>query len=141
MQYWTILLAWNTWQEFLDTGGMVTGFRASRWKTVQKIQPGDTFLCYMIGISRYFAILEVTDKPFRDESEALLPCRVPVRIVMDLPPEFAVPVLALNQQLSFFKTGWSWHFRMSPIAEQEADAEIIMAAWRHWPKRRITQPF
>jgi len=30
----------------------VSGFRESKWTTVQKIKPGDYLLCYMIGISR-----------------------------------------------------------------------------------------
>jgi hypothetical protein len=137
MTDWLHLFTWNTWQEFLDIGGQLTGFRASRWKTVQKIQPGDMFLCYMIGISRFFAILEVTDTPYQDErplwSEVAVPCRVPVRIVMDLPPEFAVPVKALGHSLSYFQNqshpnAWAGHFRQSPQVIALEDATLIRQA-------------
>jgi hypothetical protein len=35
--YWLDLFTVETWKEFLDHGGDVTGFREKRWKTVQKI--------------------------------------------------------------------------------------------------------
>ena len=137
MTTWLHLFTWNTWQEFLDTGGTITGFRASRWKTAQKIQRGDRFICYMIGISRFFAILEVTGEAYQDDtpiwSEVLLPSRVPVKIIMDLPPEFAVPVRSLSQNLSYFQNlahpqAWSGHFRTSPLPVNATDADIVIEA-------------
>ena len=44
----------ETWQEFLDHGGDVTGFREKRWKTVQ-IKHGDHLLCYLTRASRWLA--------------------------------------------------------------------------------------
>jgi hypothetical protein len=35
--YWLDLFTVETWKEFLDHGGDVTGFREKRWKIVQKI--------------------------------------------------------------------------------------------------------
>lgn len=46
--YWLDLFTGTTWQEFLDAGGKVSGFRESRWKSVQKMKPGDYLLCYLI---------------------------------------------------------------------------------------------
>lgn len=63
--YWLDLFTWTTWKEFLDAGGMVSGFRESRWKTVQKMKPGDYLLSYLTGISRFIGILEVTSPAFR----------------------------------------------------------------------------
>lgn len=34
--YWLDLFTGQTWQEFLAAGGEVTGFRESRWPTVQR---------------------------------------------------------------------------------------------------------
>ena len=94
MNYWLDLFTWKTWQEFLDAGGEVSGFRDSRWKTVKKMKKGDLLLCYMTGISRFFAILEVTGKPFRSEkpiwAESVFPSRIPVRVVLELEPEYAI---------------------------------------------------
>jgi len=51
-KYWLDLFTGTTWKEFREAGASVSGFRASRWKTVQKIQPGDMLLCYLTGVSR-----------------------------------------------------------------------------------------
>ena len=106
-QYWLDLFTAATWDDFKRAGGKVSGFRESRWSTVQKIKPGDYFLCYMTGISRFFAILEVTGVGYRDKtpiwSDEEFPCRLKVRIVAQLSPDTAVPVLELREDLSFFQ--------------------------------------
>jgi hypothetical protein len=43
--YWLDLFTGATWQEFLAAGGDVSGFRESRWKTMQRLKPGDYLLC------------------------------------------------------------------------------------------------
>ena len=50
--YWLDLFTGTTWQEFLGEGGSVSGFRESRWTTVQRINPGDYLICYLTGVSR-----------------------------------------------------------------------------------------
>ena len=40
--YWLDLFTGTTWQEFLEAGAKVSGFRECRWKTVQTIKPGET---------------------------------------------------------------------------------------------------
>jgi hypothetical protein len=50
--YWFDLFIGVTWQECKAAGGKGSGFRGSRWNTVQKIKPGDYFLCYLTGGSR-----------------------------------------------------------------------------------------
>lgn len=137
MKYWLDLFTWNTWQEFIKAGGTVSGFRKSRWRSVQKMKEGDLLLCYMTGISRFFAVLEVTGKPFQDDSpiwgEEDFSSRIPVRVVMHLSPEYAVPVKLLRSQLSYFQdmkspNSWSGHFRQSPVQENNQDAQIIITA-------------
>jgi len=137
MHYWTHLYTWHTWQEFLAAGGNITGFPERRWNSVQQMQPGDLILCYLIGVSRYVGILEVTGEPFVGYkpiwSERVYPARVPVRVRLDLLPEYGVPVVALEHELSYFKDlkvtrAWGAHFRSAPIQETPADAEIIINA-------------
>jgi len=67
--YWLDLFTGQTWQEFLDAGGNVTGFRIKRWKTVQRIKKGDYFVCYLTGVSRFIGILEVTSDAYQDTSK------------------------------------------------------------------------
>jgi hypothetical protein len=60
VNYWLDLFTYQTWNEFLTAGGQVSGFRQSRWRTVQQMQAGDILLCYLTGISRWIGLLEVT---------------------------------------------------------------------------------
>jgi hypothetical protein len=94
--YWLDLFTAVTWQEFLDAGGKVSGFRESRWSALQKVKPGDYFLCYVTGISRWIGLLEVTSEAFRDTAtvwkDESFPCRVKVKVVAKLTPETGVPV-------------------------------------------------
>ncbi len=69
MAYWLDLFSAKTWQEFLDAGGTVSGFREGRWSMVQKLKPGDKLLCYLTGISRFIGILEVASEPFKDNAK------------------------------------------------------------------------
>jgi hypothetical protein len=84
--YWLDLFTVETWQEFLDHGGDVTGFREKRWKTVQKIKHGDYLLCYLTGASRWVGLLEVTSEPVYDEAPIwksdVFPSRVGIRVVL-----------------------------------------------------------
>jgi len=150
MKYWLDLFTWTTWQEFLQAGGKVSGFRERRWRTVQRVKPGDLFLCYMTGISRFFAILEVTGKPYKDTipiwSEVVFPARVPVRVVLTLEPQYAVPVKELSDRLSYFQEmksphSWSGHFRGSPTEEKPSDARVIIEALEEAARNPVYREF
>ena len=135
--YWLDLFTGTTWQEFLDSGGKVSGFRESRWKTVQKIKVGDYLLCYLTGVSRFIGLLEVTKAAYQDTSpiwkDEDFPCRVGVKVVVELLPETAVPIRELDAQLSFFQgsegtMGWTGYVRGSPSKWKPSDGEIVVAA-------------
>lgn len=135
MKYWLDLFTWTTWQEFLSRGANISGFSDRRWNIVKKIKHGDMLICYLTGISRFFALLEVTGSPYRDEtplwSEAPFPCRVPVKLLLELSPEMAVPVQTLKDDLSYFQSAksphsWTGHFRGSPTEETLNDAQVII---------------
>ncbi|MDQ7780008.1 MAG: EVE domain-containing protein, partial [Planctomycetota bacterium] len=126
-----------TWDEFKAAGAKVSGFRESRWNSVQKIRPGDYFLCYLTGVSRFIGILEVTDNPYKDNTRIWkdedFPCRLKVKIVTELTPDTAVPVLDLRDRLSFFQNltsphAWTGHFRASPAKWETSDGEAIVQA-------------
>jgi hypothetical protein len=67
-QYWLDLFTGATWQEFLDAGGYISGFRERRWRTVQHMKPGDDLLGYLTGVSRWIGVREVVSSPFKDSS-------------------------------------------------------------------------
>jgi hypothetical protein len=121
--YWLDLFTYETWTEFLNAGASVSGFRDKRWKTVQRIKPGDIFLCYLTGIGRWIGLLEITGPAFKDKTKIWsrddFPSRIPV-LLAKLDPLTAVPVIDMKQQLSVFQNlksahAWTGHFRGSPV--------------------------
>ena len=66
VSYWLDLFTYQTWTEFFEAGGQVSGFRQKRWNTVKQMKPGDILLCYLTGISRWIGLLEITGPPFQD---------------------------------------------------------------------------
>lgn len=135
--YWLDLFTGTTWEEFVGAGAEVSGFRESRWTTVQRIKPGDYLLCYLTGVSRFVGVVEVTSAAYRDTTpiwkDEAFPCRLHVRRVVALSPETAVPVLDLRDQLSIFKglknpNYWSGAFRGSPARWKSEDGEAVTQA-------------
>lgn len=147
--YWLDLFTGATWQEFLSAGGIVSGFRESRWSALQKIKPGDYLLCYLTGVSRFIGVLEVISAPYRDSSpiwkDEDFPSRLKVKAVVELTPETAVPVLELRDRLSIFREmkspiAWTGHFRGSPAKWKQSDAEAVLNAMLEAKKNPIVRP-
>src|SRR5207248_1073547 len=119
-----------SWHEFVAAGGNISGFRERRRNSVESMQRGDHLVCYVVGISRFIAVLEVTGKPFFDKSPIwksdAFPARVPVKPIVRLTPETAIPIFELKDTLSFFQNlpfpnAWGAYFRGSPSRWSEAD--------------------
>lgn len=148
--YWLDLFTYETWTEFLNAGASVSGFRENRWKTVQSIKPGDIFLCYLTGISRWIGLLEVTGPAFEDKtkiwSRADFPSRIQVKLLAKLDPLTAVPVIDMRQQLSVFQNpksphAWTGHFRGSPSKWTPEDGKAVFDAVKAAAISPIERPF
>lgn len=148
MTYWLDLFTGATWDEFLAAGGDVSGFRESRWRTVQKMKPGDVLLCYLTGVSRWVGALEVISEAYRDSSpiwtDEEFPCRVRVKPLVRLTPETAVPIHDMRH-LSIFHDmshpiAWTGHLRGSPAAWSSADGEAVMEALREAEAHPVARP-
>jgi len=134
--YWLDLFTGSSWEEFLAAGGMVSGFRNTRAATVKKIAQGDWLVCYVTGVSRWIGVFEVTGETFTSEEpiwkDDVFPVRLPVKVVLKLPPENAVPITLLRDKLSYFHhaspTAWTGHFRGSPARMKADDADAVVAA-------------
>lgn len=147
--YWLDLFTGTTWTEFKKAGGDVTGFRESRWKSVQKIKVGDYLLCYITGISRFIGALEVLSEPFQDttpiwENETFS-SRLKVKILTELDFQTAIPVLELRDQLSFFENlksphAWTGQFRGSPSKWKVPDGKNVLNALMEAEKHPIKKP-
>jgi len=135
--YWSDVCTGKTWEEFLKKGASVTGFRERGKNVAEKIRPGDYFICYVTGLSRFIGVLEVLSHSYYDETpiweDQPFPIRVDVRVVYKLDAKTAVPIHDLRDRLSIFKklrtpTHWSGFFRRSPMPFDPKDAEIIIDA-------------
>lgn len=147
--YWLDLFTGATWEEFKQAGADISGFRKSRWNMVRKIKPGDYLICYLTGVSRFIGVLEVTSDPFQDNTpiwqDEDFPCRMKVKVVAELTPNTALPVLDLRDHLSFFQnlTGphaWTGHFRSSLAKWKQSDGEIVVKAILEAQQNPIERP-
>jgi hypothetical protein len=147
--YWLDLFTGTTWQEFLDAGADVSGFRENRWRTAQRIKPGDYLLCYLTGVFRFIGILEVTSEPYKDTTpiwkDTLFPCRMSVKVIIALTPETAVPIHNLRDELSIFENlttphAWTGHLRGSPSKWKHSDGEVIVRALEEAKANPVVRP-
>lgn len=147
--YWVVIFTGTTWQEFERAGSNAVGFRDSRWKYVKNIKPKDYLLCYLSGVSRFIAVLEVQSEPYHDSKriwrEDIYPARVGVKPVVSLTPASAIPVTSLKG-LSIFEnlrtpSGWSVRFRGSPQRWDEEDAKIIIQAIKDAKRKPVERAF
>ncbi len=136
--YWLDVFSGKTWDEFLATDRTVSGFRAHKAKVAETVRPGDYFLCYITGISRFIAVLEVLQPSYIDSKtkiwdDEVFPVRFRVRLVSHVDPAAGVPVLDLRNQLSIFQklskpAYWSVFFRSPPTRFPQRDGELILKA-------------
>lgn len=148
-KFWLDLFTGKTWEEFLQRGGDVSGFRERRRKTVEQIHPGDYLICYLTGLSRFVGVLEVKSEYFIDRTpiweDAQFPYRLKVKIVHKLNAETAVPIFDLKDRLTLFhglkSRAWSGFFRGSPALFDPNDAEIIVGAIRQAEKNPVAREY
>lgn len=139
-QYWLALFNQATWRTFLEQGARIAGFREHHWPRLQAVRDGDYVLCYLTGLSRWIGLLAVTGPARFDAApiwlEAPLPARLPVKPVVLLAPETAVPFEELRTRLGLDRTRfWTAPLRRSatrwPRASGEAVAEALLDARLH----------
>jgi hypothetical protein len=147
--YRVALFTVETWQEFLDAGANVTGFRERRWNTIQQMSVGDVLLCYLTGVSRFITALEMVSQPFKESipiwKHDVFPCRVCVEVLVRLTPETAIPVIQLKDYISIFEnfgtsSGWSIYFRSSPTRWKYEDGEAVVSALIDAKNNPIVRP-
>jgi predicted RNA-binding protein len=132
-RYWVQVFTIDTWNQFLNAGATVTGFRVNRWGFVQRLKPGDWLLCYLSKVSRWVGILEVKSEPYLDDTtriwkEEAYPCRVDVSVVTSLPPSDAIPIKDVADLSIFNEPSWSVFLMASPTLWKEPDAKAVVNA-------------
>jgi hypothetical protein len=140
--YWLDLFTIETWKEFKEAGGAISGFRESRWSRVKRMKPGDRLLCYAVALKRWIAVLEVTSEPFFSGEPRIwesddFPARVQVKVDLELTLEAGVPAHDLFPDMPMFDKvkekdfeGWGAFFMGSPARWSDEDGKVVEEAIR-----------
>ena len=133
--FWLDIFTPTTWKEFRDAGAHTSGFPETRQNTVNKVQPGDVFLCYVTGVSRWVGALEVVG-PSDDDSPiwgtGAYPARLEVKPLILRDTEDGVSLAALEGRVSFFqgpsdRPAYKFFLRSSPkLFKHREDGETIL---------------
>jgi hypothetical protein len=140
MPYYLDLFTPETWAAFRKNGGGISGFREKQRKSAERIKSGDIFLCYLVRVSRWCGVLQVTSNSFTDTTPIFLDpdpfvvrFRVKPQIVLDL--EQSIPMLDEHvwSQVSFTEgikrgvMGWAQflNLRASLREINPADGKIL----------------
>lgn len=104
-----------------------------------RVKPGDTFVCYLTRLSRWFGLLEVIDGPFINDKPIFLPeadpfvVRFHVRPVAWLDIDKALPIhddaiwngLSFTQDLEKGSIGWTGKVRGSLVRLDDRDGKFL----------------
>ena len=142
--YWLDLFTGTTWEEFLKAGANISGFRDSRWSTVQKIKTGDYLICYLTGVSRFIGILEVVDKPFKDNStiwkDEDFPSRLKVKVDRNINAKYRYSSAYFTRPIKLFsrfkkssRLDWSFPFFSLKMVIEDGEAVIK----QYWMLKKI----
>ena len=134
-RYWLDVFSGTGWEQFLKIGANLTGFRKRKEKVAKEVRPGDYFLCYISGISRFTGVTEALTQCYIDHTPLSkseeLPVRFMVKLVHRLEPENAVPLLDMNDRLFLFVgvkelSDLASHFKGCPMELEPADGKVIL---------------
>ncbi len=149
MDYWLDLFTGTTWKEFRQSGSRVSGFRPRMRNASSRVKPGDVFLCYLTGVSRWVGALEVVGPS--DSKEVIwggeeFPVRFEVKPFVQLEPEHGIPMEDFNGKLDFFRGPqdrgkFKGFIRMSPNKfVRESDGELILNMLMETEQNPIARP-
>jgi hypothetical protein len=96
MAYFTDLFTVGTYEAFLRSDRTISGFRETQTGMAKRLKRGDKMLVYIKGLSRWAAVLGVTDGPFIDRTPLFASENDPFVVRFHVQ---AVPALALNQAI------------------------------------------
>lgn len=155
MTYWLDLFTPKTWAAFKQNGGLISGFREGQRRSAERVKPGDKFLCYIVGLSRWSGVLSITSEMFVDESPYFDdpdPFVYRFNVQPDIVLEFeqSIPIfesdiwenLSLTRGISGRVPGWAQtaNLRASLREIDAADAAVLSAALETQNVQRVAYP-
>lgn len=117
----------------------MSGFRLRHKRMAERIKTGDTLVCYLTRLSRWFGLLEVRDGPFVDSTPIFAPendpyvVRFHVRPIVWLEIDKAIPIhddliwkgLTFTRGLEKNSLGWTGKVRGSLVMLDDRDGDFL----------------
>jgi hypothetical protein len=139
MAYFIDLFSPETYDGFTRSSRDISGFRLRHKGMADRIKPGDTFVCYLTRLSRWFGLLEVLDGPFIANKPIFLPdsdpfvVRFHVRPLVWLDREKGIPIhdevvwngLSFTKGLDKGSIAWTGKVRGSLVRLDERDGKFL----------------
>jgi hypothetical protein len=154
MAYFIDLFSPETYAAFSRSSRDVSGFRLRHKGMAERIRRGDTFVCYLTRLSRWFGLLEVLEGPFIDSKPIFLEAddpfvvRFKVRPIVWLDIEKALPIhdeavwhgLSFTRRLEKGSIGWTGKVRGSLVRLDDADGKFLAQKLREQDSVAQTYP-
>jgi hypothetical protein len=139
MAYYLNLFDTRTWDISQKHGLKLCGFSPRQRTQAERVRPGDVFLCYLVGPSRWCGALTVTsaayedDTPFYSDPDPWT-IRFSVEPLATLEAESAIPIfedeiwfgLSATKSLAKAAQSWAVAFRSSLRPMSDADGELLL---------------
>ncbi|HXW19472.1 MAG TPA: hypothetical protein VEK35_03100 [Roseiarcus sp.] len=147
MTYWLDLFTPYTWERFKDHGADISGFRPRQRRAIfERVKPGDQFLCYLVKLSRWCGVLEVTSAAFENHAPIFADENDPFSIRFKVTPvvlldfEQAIPIetpefwnnLSFTKSIAVGAVGWAQlaGMRQSLVEISASDGDLISRVLR-----------
>ncbi len=132
--YYIDLFTPETWQEARSRGLTITGFSERRRRYASRVKPGDVFLCYLTGRSRFIGALRVTSEMFIDKETRIwasqpFPVRFECELMVEVPEDHGIHLREVQAQSAQPAT-YDWIFRASPQEMPTDDSEWVLRRLR-----------
>lgn len=139
MAYFIDLFSPETYEAFARSQRDVSGFRLRHKNMAERIKRGDTFVCYLTRLSRWFGLLEVNEGPFIDnkpiftaENDPFV-VRFRVRPILWLKIETGIPIhtddiwrgLSFTRDLEKGSLAWTGKVRGSLVRLDDQDGAFL----------------
>lgn len=140
MTYYLNLFSMETWAAAKAKDFSLSGFRERQRTVAKRIQPGDIFLCYIVGLSRWGGALEITSTSYEDAAPVYSDpdpfiIRFKTKPIYTFEIEHAVPIfedslwskLSMTRDIPKGATGWATGFRGSLREISRDDGDLVLA--------------
>lgn len=139
MAYFIDLFSPETYEILSKSNQNISGFRLRQEGAASRIKVGDRLICYMVKLSRWFGILEVTSTYFKDNSPLFYNSNDPyvirftVKPIVWLPKEKSIPIhddrvwnkLSFTRNVDKKSSAWTGKIRNSLNSLDENDGRFL----------------